>query len=251
MTKNQKIFTDFLRGWYSKNWKQSRADFAKFLGISYSQLSNMLADNPKKGGSEETRIKICEKIGIDYRSLIQSGHSDIKKISKYPDSIIHSLLVRGSSQREEELLKGTIDDYRGIPLYESGRLAAGINGVDFDPYEEPSYNVIVNKFELKGCQNHRLLAFRVGGDSMNPTVTEGSIVVVDLDNKEYFDRKIYAVCFREDGDMFAAVKRVKKWDGGFVLISDNPDYPPDAVNIDWYDLCVGRIVWQWKNMMES
>lgn len=251
MTKNQKIFTDFLRGWYLKNWKKSRSDFAKFIGVSYSQLSNMLADNPKKGGSEETRIKICEKLGIDYRSLIQPVRSTPLKTSYYPDTTEQSLLVQVLSQRDKEHLNGISDHYRGIPLYESGRLAAGINGCEFNPFEEPSSMVVVYQPELQGCHHHRLLALRVGGDSMNPTITQDSIVVVDMDNTEYFDRRIYAVCLSDCGEMFAAVKRVRKWKNGFVLVSDNPTYPPEPVTSDWNELCVGRVVWQWKNMMDS
>jgi len=34
-------------------------------------------------------------------------------------------------------------------------------------------------------------------------------------------------------------------------VSDNPDYPPEPVDTDWNELCVGRVVWQWKDMMEA
>ena len=58
-----------------------------------------------------------------------------------------------------------------------------MNGLEFDPYEEPASMVVVYKPELKGCSKHNLAAFKVDGDSMEPTITKGSIVVVDLSDK--------------------------------------------------------------------
>ena len=43
--------------------------------------------------------------------------------------------------------------------------------------------VVVYKPELKGRSRHNLAAIKVGGDSMEPTITKGSIVVVDLSDK--------------------------------------------------------------------
>lgn len=254
-------FRIFLKQWMDDNWKGNQSSFARHLGIARTNLSNIL--NGYTGTSESKRIEICNKLGVDYRSLIDiemypkrimniiDSSTSTQKPATYPDTPEHLLIVHVNTQEDKERLNGITENYRGIPLYESGKLAAGINGIEFDPYEEPSSTVIVYKPELKGCHNHRLLALRVGGDSMKPTVTQDSIIVVDLDNKEFFDRKLYVVCLKEDGEMFAAVKRVRKWQNGFVLVSDNPDYPPDPVASDWNELCVGRVVWQWKDMMEA
>jgi hypothetical protein len=43
------------------------------------------------------------------------------------------------------------------------------------------------------------------------------------------------------------VKRVQRWEKGFVPISDNPDFSPKVTGLDWLDLCVGRIIWMWRN----
>lgn len=254
-------FRGFLKRWMDDNWKGNQSSFARYLGISKTNLSNIL--NGYTGTSEIKRIKICNILGVDYRSLIdvemypKKIMSEIdasitpRKFSVFSEAMEQALLVQVNSQRDKEHLNGISANYRGIPLYESGKLAAGINGCEFNPFEEPSSMVIVYKPELQGCHHHRLLALRVGGESMKPTVTQDSIVVVDMDNKEYFDLRIYAICLHDDGEMFAAVKRVRKWQSGFMLVSDNPDYPPEPVASDWNELCVGRVVWQLKNMMDS
>ena len=66
-----------------------------------------------------------------------------------------------------------ISQFRAIPLYESGRLAAVSNGLIFDPYEEPASTVIVYKPELQGHVNHDLRALRVGDDAMKTTIVQG------------------------------------------------------------------------------
>jgi len=69
--------------------------------------------------------------------------------------------------------------------------------------------------------------------------------VVDLDDKEYADMKIFVV---RTADMIAVIKRVQKWERGFFLMSDNPDFVPEPTELDWNELCLGSIIWQWKNM---
>ena len=68
MDDNQKIFVQFFQKWCLENWTGSRQELADFLDMSYSHISNIL--NGNKGCHEKTRIKICNKIGVDYRTLI-------------------------------------------------------------------------------------------------------------------------------------------------------------------------------------
>jgi len=72
--------------------------------------------------------------------------------------------------------------------------------------------VIVYKPELQGHAKHDLRALRVGGDSMKPTIVKGAIIVVDLNDKEFAERKIFVV---RTADMIAAVKKSRKM--GFSL----------------------------------
>jgi phage repressor protein C with HTH and peptisase S24 domain len=110
--------------------------------------------------------------------------------------------------------------------------------------------VVVYKPELEGCSKHNLAALKVGGDSMEPTIIRGAIIVVDLSDKGHADGKIFVVNTPEGGLDIAAVKRVRKWKQGFLLISDNHKYPPEPSVLDWNRLCVGRVVWMWRNIRD-
>jgi len=108
--------------------------------------------------------------------------------------------------------------------------------------------VVVYKPELQGRSKHNLAAIKVGGDSMEPTIIKDSIVVVDMSDKEHIDGKMFAVNTPESGLDMASIKRVPTWEKGFVLLSDKPNFPPVLSPLDWNRLCVGRVVWMWRDI---
>ena len=239
MDKNQEIFIGFFKNWVDNNWRGTKTELAKFLDLSVGAVTNFL--NGQRGGHETTRMKICNRIGVDYRTLIETGRP-------IPPSPAQNLIVQVNSQADKEFLNGITELYRGIPLYESGRLAAGVNGIEFDPYESPASMVLVYKPELKGCSRHNLAAIKVGGESMEPTIIKGSIVVVDLSDKGEADNRVFVVNTPDAGMDMASIKRVQRIDTGFLLMSDNRSFSPVFTKLDWNRLCVGRVVWMWRDI---
>ena len=82
---NKENFRKFLVKWMADNWMENQSAFAEFLGITRYRLSNILTGN--KGTSEEARIAICNRLGVDYRSLIQidsGGQNDSKAAPQQP-----------------------------------------------------------------------------------------------------------------------------------------------------------------------
>ena len=184
------------------------------------------------------------KLGVDLKWLITGKEPTTKTVEPPP------LLVQVGSEAHQKAMEGMIQDYRAIPFYESGRLAAGRSGWEFNDSENPESMVVVYRPELRrhGRAARNLVAVRVGGDSMEPTIPRGSIVVIDQDDRAFVDRKIWCV---RPPDGQTAVKRLRIWSQGFVLVSDNPEYPPEPVAAEWPDLCVGRVIWQWRTMEEA
>jgi transcriptional regulator with XRE-family HTH domain len=74
---NKEYFRTFLVRWMAENWMENQSAFAEFLGISRHRLSNIL--NGYKGTSEEARIAICNRLGVDYRTLIQTDSVNADK----------------------------------------------------------------------------------------------------------------------------------------------------------------------------
>lgn len=72
----------------------------------------------------------------------------------------------------------------------------------------------------------------------------------DRDDREFLDGKIFAVAIDEGGVENIAVKRVRAFEKakGFVLVSENSDYPfKIVIESDWLRLCMGRVIWMWRS----
>ncbi|MFO8071023.1 MAG: S24 family peptidase [Polyangia bacterium] len=142
------------------------------------------------------------------------------------------------------------DHYRGIPVYESGKLAPGAGGYSFD--EKPTSTMVVYRPEIQDRIKHDLRALRVKGDSMWPRIPEGAIVIVDLNDRKFVDRQIYVVRDPNSEPPTATVSRICKADQkhfkGLALVSENAEYLPEMTDLDWHELVVGRAVWMWRNL---
>lgn len=66
--------------------------------------------------------------------------------------------------------------------------------------------------------------FQVDGDSMEPTLSSGDYIHVDIADQDIRDNKIYVIKVKGNG---IVVKRARVYDDGTVsLLSDNPRHPP-------------------------
>jgi len=239
-----------LKYWLDKKGRGAQNFLSIESGLSQTLLSLILSPKATKRAGLDSQEAIIKAAGFQtYEEAIRFGRSLIETRKPPEPPPEQPLIVQVKSQTDKDILNGAADNYQGIPLYESGKLAAGVSGVD-GPYESPASMVVVYKPELKGCSRHNLAALKVGGDSMEPTITKGSIVVVDLSDKEQVEGKVFVVNTPESGIDMASVKRIQKWEKGFVMLSDNTKYPPVLSPLDWNRLCVGRVVWMWRNVRD-
>ncbi len=87
-----------------------------------------------------------------------------------------------------------------------------------------------------------LLLVRVVGDSMDPTISDGDLVLADTSNPRIVDNAIYVLAV--GGDLL--VKRIqKRLDGTVIVLSENPVYPPEEIRPDQKSVfnIVGRVIW--------
>ncbi len=85
-------------------------------------------------------------------------------------------------------------------------------------------------------------ALTVRGDSMEPTIRSGDILLVDTSKDRIEDNGIYVVV----SGGYVLVKRVHpRLDGSLMLISDNATYPPEdvpAIEASVFRVA-GRVMW--------
>jgi phage repressor protein C with HTH and peptisase S24 domain len=98
-----------------------------------------------------------------------------------------------------------------------------------------------------GVNPDRARVLDVRGDSMEPTLRDGDLVIVDTSIDRVVDNAIYVVVHSG----LVLVKRVHvRVGGGLVLISDNARYPSEEVPGERVDelKIAGRVMWFGRSM---
>lgn len=132
-------------------------------------------------------------------------------------------------------------DLARIPLL--GVLAAAGAGAQNHGVQVEDH-IYMSRAQLRalGVSPEAVHFIRVRGDSMEPTIADGAIVLIDAAHNRWRGDAIYALS--QQGDV--RVKRLSKAvDGTFMAISDNPRYPAERLSpADLDGLHIeGRVVW--------
>ena len=92
-----------------------------------------------------------------------------------------------------------------------------------------------------------MVALRVEGDSMEPTISKGAYVGIAPLNGAVSEGGIYLVNVPLFGRV---IKRLHLGDGGSIeLISDNRKYPPTRLPLEQYEsIVIGKVAWVWQEL---
>jgi len=97
----------------------------------------------------------------------------------------------------------------------------------------------------------RLRCVRISGDSMAPTLTDGSIVAVDVTPVPLHNLEGRIVCCRT-GDGAVVIKRLRARNHFALLFSDNENqrtFPPIVVDLrELPDPVIGQVIWAWVDL---
>ena len=97
----------------------------------------------------------------------------------------------------------------------------------------------------RGLEPTKCSVISVYGDSMEPTIHDGAVILVDRLSTRRKPGSIYAV--RLDDEL--VVKRAEKIDTRWVLVSENSAYPPRGWPKD--APVVGKVVWTARELPEA
>ncbi len=186
-----------------------------------AQVSRRVIDKYKSGESDPSRERLI--------SLAASGGVSVQWLATGDD-------LEGPSEAE----------FIGIPRYDA-TLAAGSGAfndraklIDHIPFTR---EFMANKLGRSTAEG--LVVLEARGDSMEPTIGGGDLVLVDQKSKEIADGIMAFVL-----DDTAFVKRVRTMPGSIEVISDNHMYPPYKLEQDRLDdlHVIGRVRWIGKTV---
>ncbi len=178
-------------------------DVAKELGISQATFATM-----KKRGAVPYKelMEFCarRKISINWLFFDQSANMLVEETEKFFQ----------------------------VKYFANVRASAGGGdmefGEEFDTIklDKKLLSSIFKTDDLEELNNKKIEAIKVNGDSMEPTLKNGSIIFVDRTTQDITKDGIYVV--NTPGGLF--VKRLnRKVDGSIELISDNERYKPETL----------------------
>ena len=190
-------------------------DVAAELGISQATFATM-----KKRGAVPYKelMEFCarRKISINWLFFDQSAGMLVEETEKF-FKIKYFSSVRASAGGGSE---GFGEDYSIVTV---------------DKLFIRSFYKNITDEELK---NKHIEAIHVDGESMEPTLKNGSIVFVDRDQNEITKDGIFVVS--TPGGLF--IKRInRKADGSIELISDNERYSPEILSAQEVSV-VGKVI---------
>lgn len=199
-------------------------------------------------GVERQTINIWSKKGIPGKR--------VKEISKEHNLNANCILYgEGSMRREDPIIREVGGEYKVLPEipeanglipesfilipYVEAHLGAGDGA--FLQSESQIELYAFRKDWLSGAASSwdNLILMPVRGPSMEKTIFDGDVVMIDTGRREIIRDLIYAVRIQET----IAIKRLQRLpDSRIRLISDNTDYPPEEVLPNEIQV-LGRIIW--------
>ncbi|TNJ40502.1 S24 family peptidase [Phaeobacter sp. B1627] len=153
---------------------------------------------------------------------------------------MNALLTDSPAAQQSDDVNCTAGQFIKVPRFEV-EASAG-NGSEV-PSEAGTQAYAFNRkwLDKRGLKPNTLSVISVRGDSMEPDLNDGDLVLIDLANTDLADGKIYAVQY--SGNLF--VKRVQYIPGDTVrLVSRNAQYAPIEIKTPEADgvRVVGRVV---------
>jgi len=211
----------------------------KMLGWSLNDLARMVSTNPKvlelhEKGQVQISFDLLQDLA---KNLKASPHEFLVEDNAFPVQIPELKVFQATSAKNAAKLRD--EDFVSIPLTESA-IAAGQPIIQADKIED----YVLLHIRATGKRKN-LVASRVDGDSMEPMLHSGDIVVIDRDDKRIVKNRIYAI-FYEEGLTAKYVERKKEL---LILRPLNPNSDVQIIDLkELHDPIVGRIIGAWKEL---
>jgi phage repressor protein C with HTH and peptisase S24 domain len=201
-------------------------ELAAFCDVSEGLVAQWFAGTTKLGP------KPLKAFGRTHFSLDWIVEGKLPKYRK--DSSSDGLLPVHAADKDDP-------DFIQIPMVKL-RLQAGVTGFQTEPERRDGGTVGMrrNWIERTGLNPAQLVAILVKGDSMEPSLYEDDIVVINTADKKPVDGTVFAVNYEGE----AVVKRLARDAGDWWLTSDNPDQRKHHRKLCRGEACIviGRVV---------
>jgi phage repressor protein C with HTH and peptisase S24 domain len=204
------------------------AELARIAGVSRTAVTNWMQNT---NGMDATYARpLSEFFGVNPLWL-ETGQGSPETIKKAKKS-------HGSDEIDLDDGETTIAIKRA-----EFKLSAGISGYSIEYIDGEKSPISFRKdwLDRKGYIASKLVAVNVRGSSMEPSLYDDDLVVINTADTKHIDTEVYA--FNYDGEL--VIKRLMRENGNWYMSSDNTDkrkYPNRICSEDSF--VIGRIIYK-------
>lgn len=183
---------------------------ASALDLSYQGVKKV-CDGKSKSFSAANNVRAAEILGVS-AAWLATGEGSM-------DFDLMHMPQRVSTQPREV----NLDDNPDYPAVRRVKIkaSAGVLGINLEQDVEDGAPIVFRKtwYEKYGYKPSNMLAVTVVGQSMEPTLWEDDLIVVNMASKEPKDGRVFLVVYEGE----TGVKRLMRDAGQWWLTSDNHD----------------------------
>lgn len=212
-----------------------QAQIVRLCGVSRPTVSNWFS-NPEKVAtiSRAHAETICREFGLAVLpAWLAEGRPPKSAGDDASSQFSGAIPVQAADEGNPDLVPVRVKKLR---------LKAGVSGFSVDPDDDDAPPIYFRGewLQKRGFKPYNLVATRVGGRSMEPTLYHDDLVVAHTADREPKDGEVFSVNYEGE----PVIKRLVRDSGEWWLASDNQDkvrYP----NKRWSDsgaVIIGRIV---------
>ena len=187
----------------------------------------------------KNQTAFAEKLNVSQATIanMESGSREVSRpmLLKIKEVFNIDLLSWNDKQQSNNSYQSNVID---IPFY-SAKAAAG-EGVDITEYPEKDI-IAFDKRYLQFVVGHNFEHYSLitaVGDSMQPTIKDGDLLMIDDSIKEIRPNKIFVI---RQGSKFRVKRLRTEITGETLIISDNTSYPVETM--DKETEIIGQVVW--------
>lgn len=226
------------------------------LGVNEDRVTSLATGKVKKFHPDEV-LALVEKLQVR-REFLKTGAGDVFEPSNRAPEINMppmdwrpgdkpGLDESGNYRKPQSATPLLADDFVTVPRYDV-EACAGHGAVIHSEQvvDHLAFRADWVRHAL-GVQQSDLALISVKGDSMEPTLSNGDLILLDMHQGKVEDNAIYAL--QHNGTLL--VKRIqRRLDGSVVVSSDNPRYESETIGAEGVDALrvVGRVVWAGRRM---
>ncbi|EHJ48477.1 putative phage repressor [Solidesulfovibrio carbinoliphilus subsp. oakridgensis] len=240
----------------------NQAEMAAFVGVSQGYVSKILAG--KQAPKPALRRRFAAFFKLSYEDMVALGRERLESQAYVSEGAgakryhVRDPLYGGdaagrpqASATDFAALKSLLRDLRArevhqasyteVPLREAtGSMGGGSTETGDRALTYLSFRT--DWIRSKGNPEY-MTVIRAFGDSMEPTIPDGSVVLIDEGRRQFVKNKVYYL--RYNGQMY--IKRLVERDGRLAIASDNDPNLLLVSDADDFEI-IGRCIWSAREL---